>query len=102
MYKRDNYSRGGHYKYRLTIHLVLVSKFRYKIFDKRHGLIIKSIIQDICNHCDWNLQVEDADKDHIHLLLDYKPYESASNIVHRIKQVSTYKMWQDYPDLRDI
>lgn len=25
-----------------------------------------------------------------------------SNIVHRIKQVSTYKMWQDYPDLRDI
>ena len=36
------------------------------------------------------------------MLLDYKPYWSVSNIVHHIKQVSTYKIWQDCPDLKDI
>ena len=49
MHKKDNYYKGGHHKYRLTIHLVLVSKFRCKIFDKHHGLIIKGIIQDMQN-----------------------------------------------------
>ena len=35
-----------------------------------------------------------TDKDHVHILLQYNPTESITNIVSRLKQHSTYEAWE--------
>ena len=42
----------------------------------------------------------ETDKDHIYILLDYKPYENISDIVKKLKQYSTYRIWNIHPELR--
>ena len=36
----------------------------------------------------------ETDKDHIHILLEYSPKVSVSDIVKQLKQISTYQIWQ--------
>jgi len=45
---------------------------------------------------EFAIQVMEVDKDHIHLLIDYSPNVSVSQIVRLIKQVSTKKVWIDF------
>jgi putative transposase len=39
------------------------------------------------------IQVMEVDKDHIHLLVDYSPNVSISQIVRLLKQTTTPKVW---------
>ena len=40
----------------------------------------------------------ETDKDHVHILLEYNPKTSVSEIVKQLKQYSTYQMWKYYRD----
>lgn len=42
---------------------------------------------------DFAIQVMEVDKDHIHLLVDYSPNVSVSQIVRLLKQITTAKVW---------
>lgn len=42
---------------------------------------------------DFKIQVMEVDKDHIHLLVDYSPNISVSQIVRLLKQVTTSRVW---------
>ena len=53
--KADGYYRGGSCKYRLTIHLVLVTKFRYKTLVGKLDNDIKKIICDLANENGWHI-----------------------------------------------
>jgi putative transposase len=48
---------------------------------------------------DFTIQVMEVDKDHIHLLIDYTPNISVSQIIRLIKQVTTSRVWLEH-DLR--
>ncbi len=41
----------------------------------------------------------ETDKDHVHILLQYNPTDSITNIVSRLKYHSTYNAWQSHGDL---
>ena len=41
----------------------------------------------------FKIQVIEVDKDHIHLLVDYSPNVSVSQIVRLLKQTTTAKVW---------
>ena len=43
------------------------------------------------------IQME-ADKDHVHILLEYGSKVSVSDIVKQLKQYSTYQMWKHHED----
>lgn len=99
MQKVDNYYRGGSSKFKLTIHIVLVTKYRRKILYGKLDNDLKKIICDIANENDWHIQILETDKDHIHILMDYKPRESVSDIMKILKQQSTHRIWQLHPEL---
>ena len=40
----------------------------------------------------------ETDKDHIHILIEYNPMDSISNIVKILKQYTTYIIWKLYND----
>ena len=98
--KEDGYYRGGSCKYKLTVHLVFVTKFRYKTLTGKLDNDLNKIILDLANENDWYVQILETDVDHIHILLDYHQTDSISNIVKILKQQSTYRIWQLHPELR--
>ena len=100
--KADGYYRGGSCKYRLTIHLVLVTKFRYKTLVGKLDNDVKKIICDLANENGWHIQILETHADHIHILLDYHQTDSISNIVKILKQQSTYRIWQLHSELRKM
>lgn len=90
----DDYNRGGHSKYSMKVHLIFVTKYRKKIFkfDKRAD-DVKQFLYDAAKKYGYEIIQMETDKDHVHILLEYSPKISVSNIVRQLKQYSTYQMW---------
>lgn len=53
--KEDGYYRGGSCKYKLTAHIVFVTKFRYKILVGKLDNDLKKIMLDLANENDWHI-----------------------------------------------
>lgn len=90
----DDYNRGGHSKYSMKVHLIFVTKYRKKIFkfDKRVD-DVKQFLYDAAKKYGYEIIQMETDKDHVHILLEYSPKISVSDIVRQLKQYSTYQMW---------
>jgi len=54
---------------------------------------IKQIFQSIANASDFEIEIMETDKDHVHFLIRYIPRLSISQIVRRLKQESTRQLW---------
>ena len=89
MYKSKNHS-----KYSLKVHLVFVVKYRKKLINKDINFFLKTKIQQIADRSDFDVELMETDKDHIHLLMDYEPKVSILQIVRRLKQKTTYELWK--------
>jgi putative transposase len=83
-------------KFTLKCHLVFCVKYRKKLLSKPH--IAQTVKDSILSNQtpDFKIQVMEVDKDHIHLLVDYSPNVSVSQIVRLLKQVTTAKVWFTY------
>ena len=90
----DDYNRGGHSKFSMKVHLIFVTKYRKKIFkfDKRAD-DVKQFLYDAAKKYGYEIIQMETDKDHVHILLEYSPKISVSDIVRQLKQYSTYQMW---------
>ena len=91
----DGYRRNSHVKFALKVHNILVSKYRKKFFNnKQMNDDVKQFIYESVQRQKFRIIQTEADKDHIHTLLEYSPKQSISNIVQNIKQYSTHGMWK--------
>lgn len=54
------------------------------------------MIHQIAEKSDFDIEVMEVDKDHIHLLVSTTPMISAFQIVRKIKQESTFAIWRSY------
>ena len=93
----DGYKRGGHSKYSMKVHIILVTKYRKQLFCfTKLTNDIKKILYDISEKYGYSIIKMETDKDHIHILLEYSPKVSVSDIVKQLKQISTYQIWQHH------
>lgn len=90
-------NRSKHY---LKVHIILVTKYRKPLLVGTLDTDIKSIFQYIESTSDFEIEVFESDIDHIHFLIRYIPRLSISQIVRRLKQVSTQRIWCLHPSLR--
>lgn len=90
----DDYNRGGHSKYSMKVHLIFVTKYRKKIFKSDNRTDdVKQFLYDVVKKYGYEIIQMETDKDHVHILLEYSPKVSVSDIVKQLKQYSTYQMW---------
>lgn len=91
----DDYRRGGHTKYSLKAHIIFVTKYRRRIFDREpEDRSIKELMYLAAESFDLNIIRMEMDGDHIHMLIDFRPDMTISDIVKYMKQYSTYYMWK--------
>ena len=78
-----------HCTYNLHVHLVFVVKYRKKIFTAEILKDLKIIFETICLELDADLIEFDGEQDHVHLLILYPPKLAISDLVFRLKGVSS-------------
>lgn len=83
----------------MKVHIIYVTKYRKKLFesDKRAD-DVKQFLYDATKKYEYTMIQMEADKDHVHILLEYSPKVSVSDIVKQLKQYSTYQMWKHHEE----
>ena len=93
------YLSKNHSKFLLKYHVIFVCKYRRKLLYGNVDTVMKNIFFDIANKADFKIEVMETDKDHIHLLVSSEPKLSPLQIVRKLKQESTIRIWKLFPEL---
>ena len=99
MQNTDIYQHRRHNKNLLMVHLIFVTKYRKDLFFGEFRNDIKQYMYETCVKYHWYIKRMETDKDHIHILLQYNPTDSITNIVSCLKQHSTYKAMETLLEL---
>ena len=89
-------NRSTHY---LKCHLIFVCKYRKKLLHGPLEKTLKAILLSITHRSDFDIEIFESDRDHIHFLIRYIPRLSVSSIVRRLKQESTIAIWEKHSQL---
>ncbi len=90
----SEYINLSHSKTRLFYHIVFSTKYRKKCLEPIKEYILKYIKESETK--EFTVCFSNTDKDHIHLLIHTTPNISIAEIVHRLKQQTTYFMWHNH------
>lgn len=79
-------------------HIIFVCKYRkqFLIGEIEHDM--KKIMRHMSEMSDFDIEVMETDKDHLHMMVRSKLKLSPLQIVRRLKQMSTSAVWKKYGD----
>ncbi|WP_152968970.1 IS200/IS605 family transposase, partial [Pseudoalteromonas sp. P1-26] len=63
------YETKSHCKYLISLHLILVVKYRKPLLNGRQGEFVKKTVFDVSLSSDFRIEEVEIDKDHIHMLI---------------------------------
>ena len=91
---------GSHTVSRLTAHLVWVTKYRYPVLKGEIQKRCRELIIQICDSEDVKILKGVVGKEHIHMLIEYPPSKSISDLVKHLKGRTSRMLQQEYPELK--
>ena len=93
------YKKGSHTVHELKVHLIWVTKYRYKALTRSVAERIRDILRQICDSNDIEIIQGHVGKDHVHIYISYPPKLSVSEIVKRLKGRSSRRIQDEFPQL---
>jgi putative transposase len=97
------YKRLSHCVYKCEYHIVIVTKYRRKIFDEGIFAYFEYKLKEIRKHYPLiEFETKNHDKDHVHLLVSVPPTMSVGTAVKIIKSNTARSMKQKFPFLKDL
>ena len=91
--------KGRRCVFMLHAHLIFVTKYRGKVFSKKHLKTLREIFENVCLEFEVEIVEFNGEADHIHLLVNYPPKASISKLVNSLKGVSSRKLKMFHPEL---
>jgi putative transposase len=79
---------------------VFVTKYRKKVLTGDIQIRCRDLIRQVCDSEDVTILKGAVSKDHVHILVEYRPSLSISDLVKHIKGRSSRLLQQEYPALR--
>jgi len=95
-----DYRYGNHTVSRLTVHLVWVTKYRFKVLEGDVQKRCRELLIQICDTEDVRILSGVVSKDHIHMHIEYPPSLKLSDLVKRLKGRSSRLLQNEHPALR--
>lgn len=92
------YISKNHSKFLIKYHIILVCKYRKQLLVGAVEYDMKKIMQPISEMSDFDIEVMETDKDHLHMMIRSEPKLSPLQIVRRLKQMSISAIWKKYRD----
>ena len=99
MRNNNEIRHGRHCVFNMHVHLVFVTKYRKHVFDKEDVDQLREIFKSICTDFDATLVDMNGEDNHVHLLIEYPPKVSVSNLVNSLKGVSSRLLRKQRPDI---
>ena len=84
--------------YRLSIHLVLVTKYRYKVINSALMHRLPEIFSATCLKWECELTEFNGEADHVHMLIDINPKVQISAFANNLKTVSSRLIRKEFPE----
>ena len=95
--KLDN---NAHSVFLLYYHLVLIVKYRRKVFDDEISNRAKEIFEYIALNYNITLQEWNRDKDHVHILFKAHPKSEISKFINAYKSASSRLLKKEFPQIK--
>ena len=95
----SNYRKGFRSVYKLTAHIVLVTKYRKKAISKEKLERLHIIFKETLEKWDCQLLDFNSESDHCHLIVEFKPDIQLSKLIANLKTVSSRLIRKEYPEL---
>ena len=95
------FDRNQHSVYLLYYHLILVVKYRRKVFDDRISERAKEIFCYIAPKYGITLEEWNPDEDHVHVMFRAKPATEISRFINAYKSASSRLLKKEYPQIRE-
>jgi putative transposase len=85
----SDYNRNRHAYFKLTYHLVVVTKYRQKCINEEVMTRLKEVSEDLFTK--WNCEMIEmnGEEDHIHILFDAPPQINLANTINSFKTVTS-------------
>jgi len=96
------YWSGAHTKNRLRYHVVWIPKRRKSILLPHIAKRLKEILYNGCALNKWWIESLGIQADYVHVLIQIKPRESISSVVHRMKGATSRLIRKEYPELEEF
>ena len=90
---------GRHCVSNLHVHLVFVTKYRRRVFNRAILSRLQEIVETVCIDFEAQLVEFDGEDDHVQLLVHYPPKVAISKLVNSLKGVSSRLLRQEFPSL---
>ena len=91
---------NNHSVFSLNSHLVLVVKYRKKVFNDEKSNYAKAIFERIGSNYNLSLIEWHHDKDHVHILFKAHPNTELSKFINAYKSASSRLIKRDFPEIK--
>jgi len=95
----DYQRSSGHTVSNLTVHIVWSTKYRYSVLQGDIKTRCRSILIQICEAEDVVILKGVVSTEHVHMHISYRPSQSVSSLVKKLKGRSSRKLQQEFPEL---
>jgi putative transposase len=96
----ENYKSGSHSRHDLKAHVVWITKYRKAVLRGEIAVRVREVIRQECGVLEVEILRGHVSKDHVHLFVGYPPSLSASKLVQRLKGKSSWRLLQEFHELR--
>ena len=94
------YRTGAHTKFDVQVHLVWIPKYRKKVLVGPVALRVRDLLRQIAMEHEVHIVSGKVARDHVHVLVSYRPHHDISSIVQWLKGISSRVLLQEFPHLR--
>lgn len=94
------YATGSHTVFHHRYHIVWAPKYRYKVLTGDIRLRVRDIIRHVCDDMGVRIISGVLSQDHVHMFVEIPPHVAVSQFVQKAKGRSSFKVQQEFPELR--
>ena len=95
---QKEYILKNHSDFLIKFHVFFVCKYRKQLLVGAIEHDMKEIMRHISEMSEYDIEVMETDKDHLHMMVRSEPKLSPLQIVRRLKQMSTTAIWKKHGD----
>ena len=95
--KDKPYYTNNHSCFLLTVHMVLVTKYRKPVLQGKVRDYVYALIKETMESENIIIREINGEADHIHILFDYAPDVRLSELINKIKSRTARLVRRDYP-----
>ena len=93
---KTKYRRTRRAVFNLTVHIVLVTKYRRKVIDAAMKTELERVFKSVLASWDSELIEFNCEADHAHLLVSFPPHKLLSSLIANLKATSSKTMWRKF------